>query len=101
MQLASGTSGLRRWYRRADGPIPATMAWMDAPSGFDGRPGPTDTMGRAMREGWEPAIAVDGKGRRLVAELAQRIGDRLDVRLSVTEDQMVALIRRNTFAFRM
>ena len=26
------------------------MAWMDAPSSFDGRPGPTDTMGRAMRD---------------------------------------------------
>jgi hypothetical protein len=28
-------------------------------------------------------------------------GDRLDVRMSLTEEQMVALIRRNTFAFRM
>ncbi len=28
-------------------------------------------------------------------------GDRLDVRMSLTEDQMMALIRRNTFAFKM
>lgn len=28
-------------------------------------------------------------------------GDRLDVRMSLTEDQMVALIKRNTFALRM
>ena len=28
-------------------------------------------------------------------------GDRLDIRLSLTDDQMVALIRRNTFAIKM
>jgi GTP 3',8-cyclase len=26
------------------------MRWMDAPLAFDGRPGPTDTLGRAMRD---------------------------------------------------
>ena len=26
------------------------MAWMDAPTRFDGRPGPTDTLGRAVRD---------------------------------------------------
>jgi GTP 3',8-cyclase len=26
------------------------MQWMDAPLAFDGRPGPTDTLGRAMRD---------------------------------------------------
>ena len=50
VQLASGTSGLRRWYRRAYQTFRATMRKMDASPAFDGRPGPTDTLGRAMRD---------------------------------------------------
>ena len=52
VQLARGTSGLRRWYRRALPPFRATMAAdgcrRDRPRS-DG-PGPTDTLGRAMRD---------------------------------------------------
>jgi GTP 3',8-cyclase len=50
VQLASGTSGRCRWYRRAVRPFPATMGRMDAPVPFDGRPGVADTLGRAMRD---------------------------------------------------
>ena len=61
VQLARGTSGVRRWYRRGprrvrraaapgDGPARGYDVPMDLPATFDGRPGVTDTLGRAMRD---------------------------------------------------
>ena len=56
VQLARGTSGASRWYRRAPArsaahPEPAGYdRAMELPATFDGRPGLTDTMGRAMRD---------------------------------------------------
>ena len=50
VQLARGTSGLSRWYLPGVRPFRATIAPMDAPTTFDGRPGPADTLGRAMRD---------------------------------------------------
>ncbi len=50
VQLARGTSGLRRWYRRAVAPFRATMQPMESQASADGRPIPTDTFGRAMRD---------------------------------------------------
>jgi cyclic pyranopterin phosphate synthase len=31
-------------------PVPGYHGWMDVPTPFDGRPGPTDTLGRALRD---------------------------------------------------
>jgi len=58
VQLARGTSAEGRWYRmawavRAGGPVaaPGYHGWVDTTqTGFDGRPGVTDTLGRAMRD---------------------------------------------------
>jgi len=50
VQLARGTTSRTRWYRRAPRAFPATIARMETPQPFDGRPGPTDTLGRAMRD---------------------------------------------------
>ena len=50
VQSAGGTSGLHQWYRRGARAFPATMAVMVSARSFDGRPGPTDTLGRAMRD---------------------------------------------------
>ena len=56
VQFARGTSGASRWYGRLPGPLRATPERggydraMDLPIAFDGRPGLTDTMGRALRD---------------------------------------------------
>ena len=50
VQLARGTTSRTRWYRRAPRAFPATIGRMETPQPFDGRPGPTDTLGRAMRD---------------------------------------------------
>ena len=58
VQLARGTSGPGRWYRMAwDGPCrrarrnPGYHDPMESPQhGFDGRPGVSDTLGRALRD---------------------------------------------------
>ena len=54
VQLTSGTSGACRWYRPVQDRFrrkPGYHGLVDTPqTGFDGRPGVTDTLGRAMRD---------------------------------------------------
>ena len=61
MQLASGTSGVGRWYRGRPASRPRAGAGVipqrdyhepvaTLETGFDGRPGATDTLGRALRD---------------------------------------------------
>ena len=50
MQLASGTSGPDPVVPPGSAALPGYHGSMDATLPFDGRPGPTDTLGRAMRD---------------------------------------------------
>ena len=50
VQLASGTSGLDPVVPPGSATVPGYHGPMDAPLPFDDRPGPTDTLGRAMRD---------------------------------------------------
>jgi GTP 3',8-cyclase len=50
VQLARGTSGLRRWYRRASQPFPATMSAMGSATMLHEAGGPSDRLGRKLRD---------------------------------------------------
>jgi GTP 3',8-cyclase len=50
VQLASGTSGLDPVVPPGSPTVPGYHGPMDAPTPLDGRPGPTDTLGRSVRD---------------------------------------------------